>query len=76
MAYCAHVRHRDWAAVSQPLTTFIWVAIGQGVVGYTQYFNDVPVGLVAVHIVGAVSVWVAALAAGPGHARRARRVSR
>ena len=37
------------------------VAILQGVVGYTQYFNDVPVGLVAVHIVGAVSVWVAVL---------------
>ena len=64
VAYCAHVRHRDWAAVSQPLTLFIWVAIGQGVVGYTQYFNDVPVGLVAVHIVGAVSVWVAALQLG------------
>jgi cytochrome c oxidase assembly protein subunit 15 len=64
VAYCAHVRHRDWAAVSQPLTLFIWVAIGQGVVGYTQYFNDVPVGLVAVHVVGAVSVWVAALQLG------------
>jgi cytochrome c oxidase assembly protein subunit 15 len=64
VAYCAHVRHRDWAAVSRPLTLFIWVAIGQGVVGYTQYFNDVPVGLVAIHIVGAVSVWVAALQLG------------
>ena len=61
VAYCAQVRHRDWAAVRQPLTTFLWVAILQGVVGYTQYFNDVPVGLVAVHIVGAVSVWVAVL---------------
>ncbi len=64
VAYCAHVRHRDWAAVSQPLTLFIWVAIAQGVVGYTQYFNDVPVGLVAVHVVGAVSVWAAALQLG------------
>lgn len=61
IAYCAHVRHRDWAAMRQPLTTFVWLAIAQGVVGYTQYFNDVPVGLVAVHIVGSVSVWVAAL---------------
>jgi len=64
VAYCAHVRRRDWAALSQPLTTFIWVAICQGVVGYTQYFNDVPVGLVAIHIVGAVAVWVAALQLG------------
>jgi cytochrome c oxidase assembly protein subunit 15 len=61
VAYCAQVRHRDWAAVRQPLTTFLWVAVLQGVVGYTQYFNDVPVGLVAIHIVGAVSVWVAVL---------------
>jgi cytochrome c oxidase assembly protein subunit 15 len=61
VAYCAHVRRRDWSAVSQPLTTFIWVAVGQGVVGYTQYFNHVPVGLVAIHVVGAVAVWVAAL---------------
>jgi cytochrome c oxidase assembly protein subunit 15 len=64
VAYCAHVRHRDWAAVRQPLTLFIWLAIAQGVVGYTQYFNDVPVGLVAIHVVGAVSVWVAALQLG------------
>jgi len=64
VAYCAHVRHRDWAAVRQPLTLFIWLAIAQGVVGYTQYFNDVPVGLVAIHVIGAVSVWVAALQLG------------
>jgi cytochrome c oxidase assembly protein subunit 15 len=64
VAYCAHVRHRDWAAVGQPLIRFIWVAVAQGIVGYTQYFNDVPVGLVAIHVVGAVSVWVAALLLG------------
>src|SRR5215207_5817401 len=64
VAYCAHVRHRDWSAMRQPLTTFIWVAFARGMVGYTQYFNDVPVGLVAIHIVGAVALWVAALQLG------------
>ena len=61
LAYTAHVRHRDWQALGPPLTRFIWLAVLQGAVGYTQYFNDVPVGLVAVHIVGAIAVWVSAV---------------
>ena len=31
--------------------------VAQGAVGYLQYFTDVPVGLVAVHIVGVVALW-------------------
>lgn len=31
--------------------------VGQGLVGYLQYFTDVPVGLVALHIVGVVALW-------------------
>ena len=37
------------------------VLLAQGAVGYIQYFNGVPVLLVAVHIVGAVAVWTAAI---------------
>lgn len=37
------------------------VLVAQAGVGYVQYFAGVPVGLVALHIVGAVSVWVAVL---------------
>ena len=61
LAYMARRRDRDWDVMVRPLTTFIWVAIAQGAVGYTQYFNNVPAGLVAVHVVGAVAVWVTAL---------------
>ena len=61
LAYVAHRRERDWDVMVRPLTTFVWVAIAQGAVGYTQYFNNVPAGLVAVHIVGAVAVWVSAI---------------
>jgi cytochrome c oxidase assembly protein subunit 15 len=61
LAYQARRDERDWDVIVRPLTTFIWVAIAQGAVGYTQYFNDVPAGLVAVHVVGAVAVWVSAL---------------
>ncbi|MDH3708164.1 MAG: heme A synthase, partial [Acidimicrobiia bacterium] len=31
--------------------------VAQGLIGYLQYFTDVPVGLVAVHIVGVVALW-------------------
>jgi cytochrome c oxidase assembly protein subunit 15 len=37
------------------------VICSQATVGYVQYFSGVPEVLVAVHIVGAVSVWVATL---------------
>jgi cytochrome c oxidase assembly protein subunit 15 len=50
-----------WRRLEDALTTLLWVAVAQGVVGYTQYFTGVPVMLVAVHIVGAVTVWLMAL---------------
>jgi heme a synthase len=33
----------------------------QGAIGYFQYFNQVPAGLVFVHVVGAVALWAAVL---------------
>jgi heme a synthase len=33
-------------------------ALGQGVIGYVQYFTGVPALLVGVHIVGALAVWI------------------
>jgi len=33
----------------------------QGAIGYVQYFTDVPEGLVAIHVLGSVVVWVAVL---------------
>jgi heme a synthase len=37
------------------------VELGQGVIGYVQYFTHVPSGLVAVHMLGACLVWIFAL---------------
>lgn len=37
------------------------IELSQGVVGYIQYFTHLPVGLVAVHMLGACLVWIAAL---------------
>ncbi len=55
------VCHRDRAAVvvHDALRTLLALLVAQAAVGYTQYFTGVPVLLVAVHILGAVSVWIA-----------------
>jgi cytochrome c oxidase assembly protein subunit 15 len=37
------------------------VVVAQGALGYTQYFLGIPPGLVALHVGGAVLVWVATL---------------
>ncbi len=49
------------AVVRRNGNALLVVLVAQAVVGYVQYFSGVPVVLVAVHIVGAVSVWVAVL---------------
>ena len=35
--------------------------VGQGAIGYLQYFTGVPEGLVGLHVIGSVLVWVAVL---------------
>jgi heme a synthase len=48
----------DRAALRAPLTTWLFVAVLQAVVGYVQYFSDVPALLVAVHVSGATALFV------------------
>jgi len=62
------------------LSTWVFVAVVQGAIGYLQYFNGVPEVLVGAHIAGATLLWVATVrvlqvaaherapvAAGPAH---------
>ena len=42
------------------LRVFLALAIGQGALGYIQYFLGVPEGLVVLHLLGSVLVWIAA----------------
>jgi cytochrome c oxidase assembly protein subunit 15 len=49
----ARARRAAWLLVA--------VELGQGVVGYTQYFLHVPPMLVVLHMFGACLVWLAAL---------------
>lgn len=39
------------------LGTFLIIAFGQGVIGYTQYFTKLPEVLVGAHLLGATLVW-------------------
>jgi cytochrome c oxidase assembly protein subunit 15 len=53
--------HRTGAArsVRRKAEVLLAVEIAQAAVGYTQYATGVPEVLVAVHVVGAVLVWIA-----------------
>ena len=42
-------------------TELLVIVLAQGLVGYLQYATDLPVALVAAHVLGACLVWVAAL---------------
>ena len=34
------------------------VTLAQGLIGYVQYFNDIPATLVAAHVAGATALWL------------------
>ena len=48
------------AAVRRAMV-LLGVALAQGLIGFTQYLTDLPVALVAVHVLGAAVVWIASL---------------
>jgi cytochrome c oxidase assembly protein subunit 15 len=46
---------------SRAVTVLLAAEVAQGAIGYTQYFTGVPPLLVAVHVIGALAVWIAAV---------------
>jgi cytochrome c oxidase assembly protein subunit 15 len=56
------IRHdRAPHAVERRATLLLVVLVAQGIVGYVQYFNDIPAFLVGIHVAGATAVWSATL---------------
>jgi cytochrome c oxidase assembly protein subunit 15 len=55
------VKAKRWAdkKFMDAIQTLLIVSCFQAAIGYTQYFTGVPVILVAAHIIGAVSFWLA-----------------
>lgn len=47
-----------FARLAGNVSTWMFVAVVQGGIGYLQYFNDVPAVLVAAHVAGATALWV------------------
>jgi cytochrome c oxidase assembly protein subunit 15 len=52
-------RQRSSNDLTEAISALLVVAVAQGAIGYTQYFTGVPVVLVAAHIIGAVSMFLA-----------------
>ena len=52
-------RTPDRRVLEAPLTALIVVGLLQAAIGYIQYFNDVPVALVGIHVLLASLVWLA-----------------
>jgi heme a synthase len=51
-------RQADRATLDTPLTSWMVVAVAQAGVGYTQYFTDIPVAMVAIHVALATALWL------------------
>jgi cytochrome c oxidase assembly protein subunit 15 len=49
----------EFDRVSGVLSTWMFIAVVQGGIGYVQYFNGVPEVLVGMHLAGATALWVA-----------------
>lgn len=48
----------DRARIENGLTAFLLIGLMQGAVGYIQYFNDIPVALVGIHVALATTLWL------------------
>jgi cytochrome c oxidase assembly protein subunit 15 len=49
------------ARLRRPAWMLLGVELGQGLIGFVQYFTHLPIGLVALHMLGACLVWLAAV---------------
>jgi cytochrome c oxidase assembly protein subunit 15 len=47
-----------FARLERGVSTWMFLAVVQGGIGYLQYFNDIPATLVAAHVAGATALWV------------------
>lgn len=54
----ARTHRESWTRGAGVLEATMAVGVVQGVVGYVQYFNGIPAGLVAVHILGATGFMI------------------
>ena len=63
-AWLAWTVARRVTTMQGSMSSWLFVAILQGGIGYAQYFNGVPEVLVGLHIAGATLLWVATVRLG------------
>ncbi len=54
-----HARRHARRAMERALELLVLGGVLQGAIGYIQYFSDLPIVLVAMHVAGATAVWLA-----------------
>lgn len=59
LVFSLRVRKMGVHALIAPISVVLGVFVGQGFVGYLQYFTGIPAALVALHIAGSVAATVA-----------------
>jgi cytochrome c oxidase assembly protein subunit 15 len=59
LIWSVHRNARVRGQLTSPLSTWMFLALLQGGIGYLQYFSGVPEILVGAHIAGATALWVA-----------------
>jgi cytochrome c oxidase assembly protein subunit 15 len=53
-----YIVHGVSPSTKRRLKIFLVIALGQGVIGYVQWFSDLPELLVGLHLVGSTLVWI------------------
>jgi cytochrome c oxidase assembly protein subunit 15 len=48
--------------VAELLSSWVFIALLQGAIGYIQYFNEIPALLVGIHVFGATMLWAVTVA--------------
>lgn len=55
-------RPAERASLAEWISSWIFIALLQGAVGYVQYFNEIPALLVGIHVFGATVLWAVTVA--------------
>lgn len=57
LAWRLRGRSGERRQIGEWISSWVFVALLQGAVGYIQYFNEIPALLVGIHVLGATALW-------------------
>lgn len=62
LAWRLRSRPAERGHLAEWISSWVFIALLQGAIGYVQYFNEVPPLLVGIHVFGATSLWAVTVA--------------